>query len=300
VPETKDYKPIDIGPAKWIGSVIVARREGNRFIPISGESRVCDWRSDMTRKLEFSGNRGNAAYTVTMDLTRFVRYGNGTLQPDGRLSIQTSGPGWSGNSEGSPPALETLSMEDFGGGNGSLQHSPLSLVPMDDGGNVCLLIHLSRADADDALAQTPADEWLGRQSVAHLRSMNMNSYPGIRHDPNMPPGIRMLAYLGPAAFLLLLAAAGGSLCFRRGRRGPAFAGLTAAMVLYAGWLDSLVLDRRARVMADSSQSDANRILAMSAVPGTFFHAKRATALIKQTPRYEKNPNPSGDHGFQIH
>ena len=58
-----------------------------------------------------------------------------------------------------------------------------------------------------------------------------NSYPGVRHDRHAPPGVRMIAFLGPAVVLLLAAAVAGSVCFRRGRRAPAFAGLLAGMVL---------------------------------------------------------------------
>jgi hypothetical protein len=240
--------------------------------------------------LEFSGSWQGASYTITMNINRFIRYGNAAVNSEGGISIQTKGFGWSGSSGGGSTVLEMLSMQDFGNGRGILQRSALSLVPTDDGGDLCLLMHLSRADADDPLTQAPAVDWLAEQSVSHLRSMNASSHTGTRYDPDVPPGMRMFAYLGPSAFLLLLAAIAGSLCFRYGWRGPAFAGLIAAMVLYAGLLDALVLHHRASVMADSSKSESSRILAMSAMPGTFFHAKRAEFLIDEAVREGKIPS----------
>lgn len=289
LPETKDYKTLDLGPAKLIGTVIVARREGEHFIPLTGESRTCDWQPDAPRNLDFSGSWQGASYTVTMNLNRFIRYGDAAVHSEGGISIQTKGWGWSSSSGGGSIILEKLSMQDFSNGRGTLQRSALSLVPTDDGGDLCLLMHLSRADADDPLTQAPGIDWLKKQPVTHLRSMNVSSHTGTRHDPDVPPGIRMFAYVGPSAFLLLLAAIAGSVCFRYGWRGPAFAGLIAAMVVYAGLLDALVLHRRASVMMDSSQPESNRILAMSAMPGTFFHAKRATFLIDEAAREGKIP-----------
>ena len=292
LPETKGYKTIDLGPAKLIGTVIVARREGERFIPLAGESHVCDWQASAPRKLEFCGSWQGASYEVTMNLNRFIRYGDGTVNSEGGITFQTRGMGWSSGGGGSS-VLEALSMQDFGNGRGILQRSGLSLVPTDDGGNICLLMHLTRADADDPLTQAPAVDWLAEQSVSHLRSMNASSHTGTRYDPDVPPGIRMFAYLGPSAFLLLLAAIAGSLCFRYGWRGPAFAGWIAAMVFYAGLLDALVLHHRTSVMVDSSKTESSRILAMSALPGTFFHAKRAAFLIDEAAREGKIPHAMG-------
>ena len=107
-----------------------------------------------------------------------------------------------------------------------------------------------------------------------------NSYAGVRYDPNMPPGVRMLAFLGPSAFLLGLAAVAGSVVFRRGRRSLAFAGLLALMVLFAGWLDAMVLHRRTDLTTDSKQVESVRFHALSGmVRGTFFHHGTAVARV---------------------
>ncbi len=110
----------------------------------------------------------------------------------------------------------------------------------------------------------------------------MNSYPGVRADPNIPPGIRMLAFLGPSVILLLVAAIAGAQLFRHGRRAYALAGLLALMVLYAGLLDALVLQRRCLLAADSNQPEAVREQALAGmIRGTFFHRGTAASRVRK-------------------
>lgn len=279
LPKTKPYESIDLGETKVIGTVIVAQKEDGRFIPISSQSGVCDLRSNRPWKLHFAGTWQNSSYEVEISLDRITSYGDGGLLPQGGLRIRTQGPGWSSSSGSSTHPIGMLNEYELPNHGGTLQHAPLSLIPYDEGPNTCLLFHLERADAEDPLLEVPAAQWLETQSTAHLEAPSDSGYRGIRYDDDTPPGIRMLAYLGPSAFLLLIAATAASMCFRFGLRAPAFAGLTAAMVLYVGILDAMVLQRRANLMADSTKPETLRINAMSAISGTFFHAKRAQALI---------------------
>lgn len=278
--KNKPSEFIDLGGEKIIGTVIVARRDGGRFIPLKSESQVRDLSAGLPLKMKFSGSWQSTSYEIGININRFASYGDGRLNPQGNSHIKLKGPGWSSSIGGSTHPIGMLNQYELGNGGGALQHAPLSLIPYDSGENTCMMFHLERADGDDPLVEAPAGEWLDRQSTAHFTRPSDNSRGGIRNDAPSP-GIRMLGYLGPSAFLLLLASAAGSVCFRYGLRAPAFAGLVAAMVLYVGFLDALVLQRRANVMADPKKPESIRINALSAMSGTFFHAKRAQALADQ-------------------
>jgi hypothetical protein len=287
LPETHNGQTVNLGSAKLIGTAIVARWENGVLIPVAGKSGVSDLTSDQPGHLAIHGSWQGSHYEVVTIIHRFVQRG-AHLQPEGSLTIRTHGPGWNSHRSGGLPMIGALDMEEIGTG-GSFHHAPLSLVPDDGGGKLCLLFHLDRTDVKDPLIEIPAADWLARQSTANLRPPLSDKDRPSRHDGDTPPGIRMFDYAGPSVFLLLLAAVCGSMCFRYGRRGPAFAGLTFALVLYLGLLDAVVLHRRAGVMADPTKSETIRITSMSAMTGTFFHAKRAGTLIERLLQDPKTP-----------
>jgi hypothetical protein len=98
-----------------------------------------------------------------------------------------------------------------------------------------------------------------------------------RQSPDPSPAFRMLKILGPAMLLLLLAAALLAQVFAR--RGLAFAGTLACVLLYAALLDRLVLAAHARRLADADQPVAVRCLAVAALPGTVFYQTSAKAAL---------------------
>lgn len=288
---TESDKPgrLDIGPAKLIVTAIVARRAGNRFVPLEGVSQYIVWKGGMgTSNLDID--------MVWQGIPIHVSAGFGNFSQDkGILSF------WS--LAGMPairvtPAetydkavigarlFDKLNVEPFRGVTLPKQ-SPFSLVSADDTRKVFLLVHVARADREDPLGRASAGTWLANQPVAY----QIDPSPNFTDDLKMAPGLCMLSYFGSAGWWLLLAAAAGSLCFRRGWRTPAFAGLTVAMVLYAGSLDALVLMRRARVMNDATLPEITRITAMLSLQGTFFHQARASAALDEIARDAKSPAP---------
>ena len=284
LPQTKRGESVSLGNQKLIGTVIVARWMDGRFIPLSGQSQVCDIQSKLPWRMEFSGQWQDADYQLGIDLDRFELHGEDKLHPQGSFTFKAKGPTWSRSTGGSSHPIGMLSVFQMTSSNAELQNAPLSLVPFGEKDNVYVLFQLDRADAGDALAEVTAEQWLEGKSTTHLPFDSGQGNEGAKNSKAAIPGIRMLAYLGPSAFLLLLAAGAGALCFRYGWRAPAFAGLTAAMVIYAGSLDAMVLHRRAGVMTDATQSESNRLHAMSAIPSTFFHAKRAASVIAEATR----------------
>lgn len=293
---TERYGKVELGPTKLVGTVLLASKQQDRFLPLCGETRTLDWPLKSggvpirSYQLRFTGALGDSSYDVTMDLGDFINW-----QTDGRIrtggvSMQTRGSHWS-RGRGSDLILDTLHVSDFGGHGDDLRHAPLSLVPTVGGRNLCLLVHLTRAAPDDPLRQLSASEWLNADPQTLRRdTSNLHAIGEVRSDPSMPPGIRMIAFLGPAAVLLLLAAIAGSALFARGRRAYAFTGLLACMVLYAGGLDAIILQRRALLASDPKQSETIRMQSVHGMArGTFFHTGRAVAMIRQIAEDSANP-----------
>ncbi len=285
IPEAaKDNGNIDLGPCKLIGTVLLARKEQDQFLPLCGESLTFDWPPKADDSLTFSNKFEGGSYTVRMDLSGFVRWNptEGIRTMNG-ISIQSKGLTWSSSSSGTTLNLDTLLETDFGTHGLTLDHAPLSVIPTTNNQELRLLMFLTRVDIDDPLRQIPASEWLRTDARnLHWKEPNPPSSRGVRFDPYAPPGIRMLVFLGPSVVLLLLAAAAGSALVARGRRAVAFTALLAGMVLYAGLLDAVVLQRRASIAADASQPEAVRACALESMHrGTFFHPGLAAARIRE-------------------
>jgi hypothetical protein len=274
---------LDLGSTKLVGTVLLVRKLQDRFVPICGESLTLDWPPNGNPELAFQGESGGSSYTVRMHLGEFVRWNpDEAISASQGVSVQSRGKQWSrgGSME---LKLDTLEVDDFGGFSEQLDHPPLSVIPVAAAQDLRLLVHLTRADRNDPLRQVAASDWLSGEA-GNLRRDERNSHSSrdSQLDPTTPPGIRMLVFLGPSVILLLLAAAVGSALFPRGRRAVAFTGLLTGMVLYAGLLDAVILERRARVATDASQPEIVRGNALETMRrGTFFHPGKATARIRQ-------------------
>lgn len=285
---TERHGKVELGPTKLVATVLLASKEQDRLLPLRGETRTLDWplKADggqiRSNPLRFTGALGDSSYEVTMNLGDFTNWQADERIRTGGVSLQTRGRRWSRGS-GSELILDTLHVSDFGGHGDDLRHAPLSLIPTVGGRNLCLLIHLTRAAPDDPLRQLPASQWLDADPQTMRRdTSNVHASGEVSYDPSIPPGIRMLIFLGPAVVLLLLAAIAGSALFSRGRRAYAFTGLLACMVLYAGLLDAAVLQRRARLASDPGQSETVRTHSLTGMAcGTFFHTGRAAEKIRQ-------------------
>lgn len=279
--------PLDIGPSKLIINVIIARQAGDRFIPLQRASRSIRWNGGMVTShlnLVWQG----------VPLVVSVGFGNFS-QDNGILSFwkYAGEPAIRVTHGGDPTyplaggrAFEMLNVEPFEAVT-SLLRSPFSLVPIDLG-EVSVLVHVARAELDDPLGKAPVGTWFANQPLAPGWVHQIGRYRRFSSE-NSAPGFRMLSYLGPAACWLALAAIAGSLWFRRGRRVPAFAGLTVAMVLYAGSLDALVLQHRLQVMKDASLPELTRFKTLLSLQSTFFHKARANAAIDGISRDAKAP-----------
>jgi hypothetical protein len=126
-----------------------------------------------------------------------------------------------------------------------------------------------------------------------------NRFGGRRVSGGMPPGAAMLAYVGSSALLLLLGVVAGAQCFRR--RGLAFTGLLAGMVLFAGGLDYAVMRRHAARALDVNEPRDVRRAAYQQARRTFFHQAAAIRLLEPvaatlTANPAQPPMPERDPG----
>lgn len=282
---------IDIGPSKLIINVVIARPSGNTFVPLQGASRLIEWNGGVaTPGIDMFWQ--GVPFRVSVGFKNF-RQDDGILSfwnHIGEPAIQVSRAGSNVSSTIGARPFGILNRESLGG-VAEITHSPFSLVPENGMGPVVLLVHIARADRDDPLGKASVGKWLANQVAAPARVHETDRHADFNGDSRSAPGFRMLAYLGPASWWLALAAAAGSLCFRRGWRAPAFAGLTVAMVLCAGSLDALALRHRARVMNDATLPEIVRITAMLSLQSTFFHKARAGAALDEMARDAKTPTP---------
>ena len=279
---TENYDKINIGPCKLIGTVLVALKQQSRFLPLCGESLIIDWPAEANTQRVFQGECRGTSYTIRLNLQEFFCTGkDGQILIQNGLSFVVRVLNFSSSSSGGTFILDTPKTMNFGNGFEATYHAPLSVIPVGGDSDLQVLFHLTRADRDDPLAEIPAARWLTDNSQKPLQDTSPhNSYPGVRFDPNAPPGLRMLVFLGPSAFLLLIAAIAGAVCARRGRRSYSFAALLALTVLYAGGLDALVLQRRVGLTIDASQPESVRAMALGRMlHGTFFHTGAARTRI---------------------
>ena len=283
--KTDSHGNVDLGRCKLIGTVLLARQEQLQFFPLCGESRVLEWPAPSSSNPAFHVEHGGFTYDVTLDLREFVSWGSpGEIQSRNGISVITKGHGCSGSSKGSQLKFDSPRIIDCNYGRGLFTHAPLSIIPMYNSQGLRLLIHLTRAGCDDPLADVPVANWLdGPAGKARQDDPPAiyTTHRGARPEAKMPPGIRMLMFLGPSAFLLGLAAIAGSVVFRSRRRAPAFAGLLALMVLYAGLLDAVALRRRSGLANDSRQPESVRCLAVADMARvTFFHRGSAVDQVR--------------------
>ena len=273
---------VDLGPTQLIATVLLVRKAQDQFVPLCGESRTLDWPPTGSPELTFQGESAGSSYKVRMNLSEFRRWNDEAIRATQGVSVDSRGRTWSSGG-GMELKLDTLAVETFGGFSEQSDHAPLSLIPVVAGQGLRLLIYLTRADRDDPLRQVSAGEWLsGEGKNLRQDARNSNSNHRSHFDPTLPPGFRMLEFLGPSVLLLLLAAVVGSALFPRGRRALACTGLLACMVLYAGALDALALERRARIVADASQPENVRVAALACLQkSTFFHTGKAAARLRQ-------------------
>lgn len=267
------YQSVELSPCRIILTLLVL--DGTTRQPVWGASEVCRWPDDRNRDFLIDAGQAGISCQTRFRISGFRRAGEGEgLHVDG--SMEMRGDSWS-RGGGMDGAMERIVVENLGTRRATARH-PLSIVPRHDG-RLVVAYCFSRAAAGDPLKSVPLETWFKGfppdQVGAAVRHLD-----GPRLDPANPPGAEMLRKLGPASVLLLFAAIAGAQCFLR--RGTAFAGLLAGMVLFAGTADYLIMRRHAARALDASLSPALRQAACDQAGQTFFHQAAATRLLSTT------------------
>lgn len=271
LPAGEEYGQVDPGPCQLIISLVLLD-EASR-LPLWGTSEVCRWPEDQGREIRIDASPAGVSCDSRFEISNFMRMGRDRgLTVQGRMRMQ--GNTWS-RSGGMGDAMEMIHLEGLGFRLGGMRH-PLGIVPRNKG-RLLVAYCISRAEAGDPLRPVPLGEWLAAFPPEQIDGEVDRFGGGSYGSADTPPGARMLSYVGPAAFLLLLAAIAGAQCFRW--RGIAFTGLLAGMVLFAGGLDYAVMRMHAARALDENLNPDLRRAAFHQADQTFFHQAAARRLL---------------------
>ena len=285
LPKADPYDTVDITPAQLVGTMIIARDVGGTLVPLYAETQSIPLpKPGIAKQLTFVGIFQDTEYTVKIPTLDFRQWSNepGKIQLFNGLHVEfRSQRGWSSSGGGSMTLDKPVVKEFSNRWNNTATNNPLSIVPTTSSSDLRMILHLTRATPADPLREISPADWLNTLPAESLlvEDHNNNSGQRDRFTADTPPGMRMLHYMGPASVLLLLAGLCGAQCFRRGQRAMAAVALLALMVMFAGALDLLVLQRRAAVMADSREEISTRVEALMHAQESFFHRARAMEQI---------------------
>jgi hypothetical protein len=272
LPAGEEYGQVDPGPCRLIISLVLLDKASR--LPLWGASEVCRWPEDRGREIRIDAGPAGVSCDSRFQIDNFLRMGRDRgLTVQGRMSMR--GSTWS-RSGGLGDAMEEIHLESLGSRLGAMRH-PLGIVPRNEG-NLLVGYCISRAEADDPLRPVQVGEWLAGFPPEQIDA-EVDRFGGGAYGSDISPGARMLSYVGPAAFLLLLAAIAGAQCFRW--RGIAFTGLLAGMVLFAGGLDYGVMRMHAARALDENLSPYLRRAAFHQAGLTFFHQAAARRLLDE-------------------
>ena len=263
-------------PCRMILRAYLVRRGEGAPVIARGKSVVIDWpdAASVPQNLDLDWRGIDYWVSITVDEIRDGR-GNIRLNGDQRLRVRTSSGSERGSSTigGGIAYLGKGTVLNEGSASQVKSHEPLSLWP-EVSRELQIWLEAELATKDDPLEEIALPDVRLLPSADRLSGGMTGPVFGF---PPQPPGIALLAHWGPASLLLLLAAASGAYAFRRS--GPAFAGLLAVAILYAGGLERILIHRLATSAADGQRPVAERRLAIERLGEVFFHPTTATTSL---------------------
>lgn len=269
--QSATYKPFKGGddePQQFIYTLLAVTYDGGSVVPLAGESVVINWPQDRNREFVLSGRLpgGSMEAQVSVDSFRDNHSDGFWVSGTHRVSYRVGGS--SGSMSGGSRTLGELGQTQVGWRQ-SYSRAPLSLVPVTVGGKGHLLFGIIAAGTADPV-EVDAAEWLRQNAGAASEALPKYDSLHQFQPPPMPNGVEMLRYTGPASWLLLLAAILAAQVFRR--RGMAFAGAVALMVLLAITLDRVMVERQAALLADETLEGHAKSQLIQRMSHSFFHA----------------------------
>ena len=294
----ESFQRVELKKARLLFEFIVTDFSGGEPEPIHLEQQEIRWPDDKMRVFEKEFQ--TSGYTVRYHFvlpTLYVRKDSQNDPPelrcDGTYSI-----GWSarGTSSGTIGGLIPEGIvyacrmrEPYG-----LEKPPLSIVaaPMRE---LTVIALFTRVAEDDPLKAIPAAELLRARQTEIGEALGRWSDHGgpqrfrSRVDDIPFRGAALAIHIGASSLLLLAAAMLLSQLFAR--RGLAFVGVLAAVVLYVAALDRAVLGAYLGRMDDPEAPLATRVVACEQATDTFFYRRTALAAMEKLASDLQAPAP---------
>lgn len=267
-------------PQKLVFTALVAAEVGDALVLVDGASVVIDTETELSQHKTIQREIPGGSFEADIVVHTLETGYRGAWTARGHMRARHEFGSGSGSRSGGMDEIGELRTHVISGRLPHFQHRPLSVVPGVAADRLILITHIG-AVAEGEPQTVPAAGWLQR-FVAPIRReiREHDSYDS--YTPQMPNGIAMLRYTGPASWLLLLAAVLVAQVFRH--RGAAFVGAIVAAVLLAVAMDRAMVERHATVLADPATTPFERHQAISRINQTFFNAARAAAILKDQAR----------------
>ncbi len=298
LPAAKPGYRTEVAKARLLYHLVIGETAPDGFHPVHAEEIDIRWPRDKGRHLQRVFEVGDYSCTIRVQPTRFFarrsdKEAQSCLEPQGSVSFTYRHGMGSGSVGTGFQAMEADHLT-------SLRHlgpfpNPLSVTPGGPPGNRLHAVYfLTRADEADPLKSIPyaafADdrpEELAKiireatRNTSHYRSLGNRDIPA--------RCFALTEQIGLSSLLLFAAAILLAQLFRR--RGLAFAGVLAAVVLYVAALERVALGVHVSKLSDSKASLASRLTASEMAPQTFFHAERAYAALLEVAKDASAPRP---------
>lgn len=271
------YGNATIEPCQMILRAYLVRNRESSPVIVRAKSVIIDWPTEASDMKRLDMDWRGVDYLLSVEVDT-IWDGGGLISLNGTQRLRVESSSGSRGSSSSGGGIAYL-------GKGTVltddpiypiaAHEPLSLWPQISE-NLAVWLEAELASKDDPLEMIPATQ-AGLLPSGDRRSMGTTG--PVFGSQRQPPGIAMIAHWGPASLLLLLAAWAGSYAFHRS--GPAFAGLLAACILYAGGLERFFIHRFEMAVMDSARPLVERKLALERLRDVFFHPGTSKATLEK-------------------
>ncbi len=299
LPDAKPGYRTEVASGRLLFHLVVGEIAPDGFHPVHAEEIDLRWPSDEGRyQQRVFFDVGDYSCSLRVQPTRFFvtrddKNAPARLQPQGHISFSYRhgmGSGSSGTGFHGMEADHLSSLHPIGP-----TPNPLSVTPGVSSRNSLHAVYfLTRADEADPLKRIPFATFakscsLDLAAVIRAARQSASRYTPSRHQDIPARCFALAEQIGLSSLLLFAAAVLLTQLFRR--RGLAFAGVLAAVVLYVAALERVALGVHVSKLSDPKASLASRLTACEMAPQTFFHAERAYAALLAVSKDASAPPP---------
>jgi hypothetical protein len=260
------YGAARVEPCQIILRAYLVRNCTNNPVIVCGKSSVISWpeEAQQTKSFDLSWNGVDCEFSISV---HDIYDGGGLISLSGTSQLNVNSSFRSSSSGGGVTYIGKGTVKSQ---IPSKSNNPLSLWPQISG-EMNVWVEAELATKNDPLESiTVTDAKLLPSSEVRGSGFHHEVFSG----PYQPPGIAMLMHWGSSSLLLLFAAFCGSFAFHRAV--PAFAGLLAAGIFYAGGLERFFIYRLDVHARDAQRPLAERVLAVERMTNAFFHPQAST------------------------